>query len=381
MKTVHIGIVGSGFAARLHAEAYAHVSGVCPVLHAVASLDPDVGAFAKAYGIANVYPSLEALLKDPAVEIVDIVTPPHLHASMVMEALAAGRHVLCEKPITGAFDTALSPEAMYEYVVAEMDGIDRVAASSGKLFGYAENFIYAPAIEKTVEFLAARRSKILYMRGEEGHCGSHALHAAAWAHSGGGALIRQGCHPLAAVLYLKQKEASIRGERIVPQSVVADMGQTLACLSEAEKQHIQARPIDVEDFATLLLTFSDGTKASVAAGDMLLGGIRNRLEVFTNDGVYESNISPNDHLRTYHPHGAGLESVYMAEKVETKVGWQRIMLNDIITRGYAGELQDFLRCAAYGGTPESGFPLAYETARILYAAYWSAASGARIRLT
>ena len=85
---------------------------------------------------------------------------------------------------------------------------------------YAEDWVYAPAVAKTAEILNATRDKILFMKAEESHSGSHAAHAAQWAMTGGGALIRQGCHPLSAVLHLKQVEAqgARRADRRRPMS-------------------------------------------------------------------------------------------------------------------------------------------------------------------
>src|SRR6185437_7419251 len=88
----------------------------------------------------------------------------------------------------------------------------------------------APAVAKTAEILRAIRDKILFMKGEESHSGSHAAHAAQWAMTGGGSLIRMGCHPLSGVLYLKQVEAKARGETIGVSSVTCDVGNVAACL-------------------------------------------------------------------------------------------------------------------------------------------------------
>ena len=103
---------------------------------------------------------------------------------------------------------------MYQRVLEEMEETRAAIEKTGKLFMYAEDWIYAPAVTKTVEILRATGDKILFMKGEESHSGSHAAHAAQWAMTGGGSLIRMGCHPLSAVLYLKQVEANARGETI-----------------------------------------------------------------------------------------------------------------------------------------------------------------------
>ena len=57
---------------------------------------------AAALGIEKPYPSLEAMLVDPAIEVVHLATPNHLHYPQAKAALLAGKHVVCEKPRTNA---------------------------------------------------------------------------------------------------------------------------------------------------------------------------------------------------------------------------------------------------------------------------------------
>src|SRR5215471_5989280 len=144
---------------------------------------------------------------------------------------------------------------MYERVMEEMDKTCAAIKSSGRLFMYAEDWVYAPAVAKTVEILKATKDKILFMKAEESHSGSHAAHAAQWSTTGGGSLIRMGCHPLSTVLYLKQVEAKARGERIAVSGVTADVGNVAACLPRQERPFINANPVDVEDWGMLTLTF------------------------------------------------------------------------------------------------------------------------------
>src|SRR6185295_18997243 len=100
--------------------------------------------------------------------------------------------------------------------------------------------------------------------------------------TGGGSLIRMGCHPLSAVLYLKQVEAEARGEAISVASGTCDVGNVTACLRPDERAVLKANPVDVEDWGMLAATFSDGTKAKVFSGDMILGGVRNLIETHTS---------------------------------------------------------------------------------------------------
>ena len=264
--------------------------------------------------------------------------------------------------------------------MAEMAETKGEILASGQLFMYAENWVYAPAIAKSAEILRKTKDKILFMKAEESHSGSHASHAARWDISGGGALIRQGCHPLSAVLYLKQVEAKARGETIGIANVTADVGNIGDRLSREDHQYIQSHPVDVEDWAMMNLTFTDGTKSTVFAGDMILGGVRNLVETYTSGGVLNANMCPSTGMVTYLTDEDKLADVYITEKVDRKTGWQFVCLEETWTRGYNQEIQNFMECVANGGQPLADVDLAFDTIQATYAAYWSAEEGRRIRL-
>ena len=389
MLKVRVGLVGCGFVAELHLYAYKRVYGVEAQVSAVAARGANVVDFAKKHHIAKTYRDFRELIADPDLDVIDICTPPMLHASMIVDAMQAGKHVICEKPFAGYFGREgdktpigkhVPKSLMYERVMEEMDKTCKAVGASGKLFMYAEDWVYAPAIAKIVEVLKATKDKVLFMKGEESHSGSHAAHAAQWAMTGGGSLIRMGCHPLSAVLYLTQVEAKARGERIAVSAVTADVGNVAACLADGERTYIKAKPVDVEDWGTLTLTFSDGTKSTVFSGDMIMGGVRNVVEAYTNGGSLFANITPNNHLMSYLTDEEKLAGVYITEKVDRKTGWQYICLEEEWTRGYLQEIQDFMECVAQKREPLAELALAYETIKVNYAAYWSADEGRRVTL-
>jgi predicted dehydrogenase len=70
---------------------------------AVAARGEQVLDFAKTHQIRQTYRDLPSLLADKEIDVVDICTPPALHAGMIVEAVRAGKHVICEKPFTGYF--------------------------------------------------------------------------------------------------------------------------------------------------------------------------------------------------------------------------------------------------------------------------------------
>ncbi|MHC2576422.1 putative dehydrogenase [Bradyrhizobium diazoefficiens] len=389
MARIRVGLVGCGFVSELHMYAFRRVYGVDVEVAAVAARGDKVVAFAQHHNIPRVYRSFAELIADGELDVIDICTPPNLHAEMIVASMQAGKHVICEKPFAGYFgregDTQpigkhVPKALMYERVIEEMDRTRAAIERTGKLFMYAEDWIYAPAVTKTAEIIKATKDKILFMKGEESHSGSHAAHAAQWAMTGGGSLIRMGCHPLSAVLYLKQVEARARGEIIRVASVTGDVGNVTAGLKPEERTYIKAKPVDVEDWGTLTATFSDGTKATVFSGDMIMGGVRNLIETYTSGGSLFANITPNTHLMSYQTSEENLANVYITEKVDRKTGWQYVCIEEEWTRGYLQEIQDFMECAATGRQPLSDLALAYETIKVNYAGYWAAEEGRRVVL-
>ncbi|MFS0575180.1 Gfo/Idh/MocA family oxidoreductase [Sporosarcina sp. 179-K 3D1 HS] len=390
MKTVTVGLVGAGYAAHLHGRGYSKVHGVAIRLKTIVDLDVErAQEIADAYGFEKITADFNELLLDEEIDVIDIVTPPNLHLSFALQAIKAGKHVICEKPLTGYFGDAVDerpighhvPRAkMFETVMKEIEEAKKIIASSDRLFMYAENYIYSPNVLKAAEIIQNKKSKLLFLKGEESVRGSSSAVAGMWEKTGGGALMRIGCHPISGVLWLKQVEAEARGEEITVESVHADTGNLIASLTEYDKRHLTGNPIDVEDFANVTITFSDQTKAVVMASDHVLGGTKNYIEIYANDGVMHCNITPTDNLRTYFLDQNGLENVYFSEMMEEKLGWNNLFVAEEISRGYTGELQDFMECVVENRQPLSGIDLAYETIKVVYAAYLSASEGRKVFL-
>lgn len=386
LKPVVIGTVGAGYAAYLHGNGYEKVSGIPIRLKTVCDLNLELASQVKErYGYEQAISNFDQLLEDPEITVIDIVTPPFLHCAMAIKAMRAGKDVICEKPLTGYFGApgeenvgATSKANMYREIISTMDELKAVIEETGRKFMYAENFVYATPIRKAAQLVQAKKSKILFLNGFVGLKGSSSPAAGNWNKTGGGQLVRNGTHPLSGMLWLKQQEAQARGETITVKSVVADVGVTTACLTEQEHRHISARPQDVEDFATVSITFSDGTKCLTTASDTVLGGTHNTVDIFCNDGALRCNITPPKLLDTYFLDEEGIENEYLGEMLPSKLGWNTAFVSDEVIRGYLGELQDFMEAVTYDRTPASGFDLAYETAKVMYAAYQSAEEGRRI---
>jgi predicted dehydrogenase len=99
MKTIRTAILGTGFMGRVHLEAVQRVESVEAA--AIFGRNDDATArLAAAFSVPKAASDYRELLRDPAIDAVDICTPNAQHFSMAKQALQAGKHVLCEKPLT-----------------------------------------------------------------------------------------------------------------------------------------------------------------------------------------------------------------------------------------------------------------------------------------
>src|SRR5919205_2102041 len=90
-------VVGTGFVGVLHVEALRRLG--VEVVGVVGSSPERARAKGLTVPLPEPYDSLEALLADPRIDVVHLTTPNHLHYEQVKAALAAGKHVVCEKPL------------------------------------------------------------------------------------------------------------------------------------------------------------------------------------------------------------------------------------------------------------------------------------------
>ena len=383
-------MAGAGRAAELHMNALIRYTGV-PVCfkHIIAHRFEQVNDMKERYGFINASLNYDDLLNDEEIDVIDICTPPYAHKEMIVKALRAGKHVICEKPLSGYFgregdvepigDT-VSKCDMYKALLEDLDELREIVESSGKKFMYAENFVYAPAVSKAAEILMKKHSKILYAKGEESLKGSSSPVAGEWSKTGGGTFIRTGAHPLCAILWLKRVEARARGEEIKVKTVFADMGRITPNLNEYDHRHIAARPHDVEDNGTVIITFTDDSKAIIIAVDVLLGGSKNYIELYCNDTVINCNLTMSNLMSTYFLDEDNLDEVYLSEMLPAKTGWNNPFLEDEIIRGYTDEMRDFMDSIYYDREPKSGFDLAYDSIKIIYAAYKSSELGEAVKV-
>jgi predicted dehydrogenase len=130
IREIKAAVVGTGFIGVVHVEALRRLG--VEVTGIVGSSPERAAEKARAAGLPAPYPSFDAMLADPAVEVVHLTTPNNLHHEQVRAVLAAGKHVVCEKPL------AMNSEETGELLrLAEDSGL--VHAVNFNIRFYAQN--------------------------------------------------------------------------------------------------------------------------------------------------------------------------------------------------------------------------------------------------
>lgn len=111
-RPLNIGLIGSKFMGRTHSNAYLKAAKFfdlprLPVMHTIAARNlAETQAFAERWGWQHASDDWKAMVNNPEIDLVDIGTPNHVHHEQALEALAAGKHVACEKPLANTLDAA-----------------------------------------------------------------------------------------------------------------------------------------------------------------------------------------------------------------------------------------------------------------------------------
>jgi predicted dehydrogenase len=386
MDRIGIGIIGARFAADLHAHALSRLRGsTCEILAVCSRTKESAEIFAKKFNIPHVYTDHRALLDRKDIQLVTLPVVTSLHHVLAIDAADAGKHLVVEKPLTGCFvdADAMSRQAMFAEAMQNADAVVEACRRNRVTVGYAENFVYAPPVAKLRRLMDASGGTLLDLRAEESHSGSHAAYSRRWSTAGGGSMLRMGSHPIGAVIHLKHYEGLKKsGKPIRVKSVLADVAQLSKhpAVQAAPHKYLVTSWEDVEDWSAAILTFEDGTKATVFSTDVSLGGVKNLVTAYLDNAVVQVNINPNTSLQVYAPDGKIWGDEYLTEKVETKGGWQFPSPDEDWMRGYPQEMEDFVDAVRERREPLSGLLLAHETVEVIYAGYVSAQEGRRVEL-
>jgi predicted dehydrogenase len=297
-------------------------------------------AFSERWGIPEHTTDMEAAIRHPASDVVVVAVPNHLHEDAVKAVAAAGKAVLCTKPLGRNADEAARMLAAVE--------------KAGVFAGYLEDLCYTPKTLKAIRSVDdGALGDVTWVRSREAHPGPHSAWFWDGRLTGGGAIIDLGCHCIEIIRNFVGK-----GNR--PVSVM--------CTTDT-----LVHPIDDEDNAIALIRFESGAIGQFEVSWTFRGGMDLRDEVAGTHGT----IWLNHFLRTgYEMFTAGGRGGYVAEKAETAAGWLFPVGDEVSELGYVDMFTDMFNSLDGGTTPRETFYDGYVVNAVMDAAYRSAASGA-----
>lgn len=347
------------FAAHFHLASYRKVDGAQFAVAGICGRNAArVAALAQEHGIPRCESDWKTVFADPTIDVVDLCVPNHLHIPLILVAAKRASTSFARsrwggffgpktQPMTGARRASHAGRCWRRWSNRRGKS-GRLWAQAGVTFCYGENWIYAPPIAKLDRLTASSDSTIMRIEGEESHSGSHALCSCRWRTSGGGSLLRLGVHPSAAALWLKQQEGRRRyGKPIRPAKVLATTTRLtdIPAFRAQEPSHIVADWGDVEDFGSVMISFTDGSVAQLTSTDTRLCGIRNYLTVHGSGALVTANINPDNTCQAI-PDGGYFADEYLVEQTETKEGWSFPAADEDAVTGCPEELRDFIGTVA-----------------------------------
>jgi predicted dehydrogenase len=388
-----VGIVGAGFLSETRARCYGKLG--VPIAAVLDRTREIAAPFAERHRVPRVCAELDEFLALPEVDLVDLCVPNHLHRSMTEAAAAAGKHVICTKPLTAYVGQDLAPDAldreisavkrsrMLAVATADAEAMVASARAAGVRLMYGENWAFAPAVARARQLLRTSGGSILEMRGWECHSGSHSPWAKLWRHTGGGALLRLAAHPIGAMIHLKEQEGIARIGRPIRAVAVSAETADLSRVStlRPETTSVATGWEDVENWGCAVISFEDGSRGVAHGSDNMLGGMGSRLEICASNCRFTCNLSPNDLLRAYAPDPGVFGEEYLQEKVETSAGWSTPMPDEDWTSGQLAMIEDFVGAVREGREARTSGELGVEVVRVIYSAYLAAAEGRRVEIT
>jgi predicted dehydrogenase len=327
--------------ADLHATAARMVPDV--EIAAVASPTPGkAGRFAHEHGIPHYFEDYRELLKLRDIQLVTLALPNHLHAQACLDAAAAGKHVVCEKPLCRTLEEA-----------------DRMIAScrqAGVLLMYAEELCFAPKYLRAKQLVdEGALGQVFLVKQSEEHFGPHTPWFWDVNQSGGGVLLDMGCHSIEFARWVFGKP------RV--KSVFASMNT-----------HVHRDKTRGEDHSLCVVEYESGQVGLAENSWAKTGGVDDRCEIYGSAGFTRADLLRGSALLTYSEAGYG----YAVEKAATTKGYTFTMFEEIWNYGFPQEIAHFARCVQGKETPIETGEDGREVLKIICAAYESAGTGKRI---
>ena len=378
MKTVRVGLVGSGFISTIHAEAMKRVPGA--ELLAVMSPTADhAEKFAAKHGVKHHFTDIRKLMEVKEIDLVVLGCPNGLHCEYTELAAAAGKHVVCEKPLATT--------------LAEADRMIAACRKAGVKLMYAEELCFTPKYVRLKRLLdEGALGRPYLLKQSEKHDGPHSAWFWDVSRSGGGVTMDMGCHAFEFFRWLlgkaeatkRRSDQATQGEQtqshetplgeIVPLrkpdavSVYADMGTFV----HGDRTKGDDNAIVIVRFAT-----EEGEVVGMAEESWAKkGGMDDTAEIYGSGGVAYADLLQGNAILTYSDAGYA----YAVEKAGTTRGWSFTAFEELWNYGFPQEFAHFVDCVANDKQPLETGEDGRAVLEIILAAYQSAGTGRKVEL-
>ena len=325
------GLIGTFYTMTIHGQrSRDRIETIC------ALTEEEARAFAQKWGIPKWTSNVRKAVEDPEIDLVIIGLPNNLHRKAALLAAAAGKAVLCTKPLARNGAEALE--------------ILEAVEKAGVFAGYLEDLVYTP---KTLKSLASVKNgavgKVLWVRSRETHSGPHSAWFWDKKIAGGGAIVDMGCHCIEII-------RNFIGKDVKPVEVM--------CTADT-----LVHPIAAEDSGIGLIRFENRAIGQFEVSWTFRGGMDLRDEVAGTEGT----IWLNHFLRTgYEMFTAAGRGGYVAEKAESEKGWLFPVGDEVHELGYVHMFSDMFDALDEGRAPMETFLDGYIVNVIMDTCYRSA---------
>lgn len=331
MKRIRVGLIGAGFAASLHFNAYKKLP-IVEVVGVYSRTADHARRFADDHGLKRWCTDVEELVEWSDLDAVSVVVPNYLHARMAMKAIEHGKNVIVEKPLATSIQDA-------EEVV-------KAAARGNVKLMYAENMIFSPSVKRAKAIIdEGAIGRILALEARESHSGSHSPYALKKEYCGGGALMNLGVHPIGLALWMIDSPV-IR--------VYSEMGNLY-------------HELEAEDHASLLMKFKNKAIATIHASYTVKGGLDDRVEIYGADGSIYIDLFRTSPVKVYSEKGYS----YVLEKADLSKNWTFPSVDEIWQLGYSAEIEHFVGCIVEDKEPFPNGEFGKKVLEVVFAAYRS----------
>lgn len=322
-KKVKVLIIGAAFSADLHMTGYERCKDIAELVGICDKDSSRISSLINKFYLENaeLYKDYKKAISEADCDLVDVCMPNFLHHDVAAYALSKGKHVIVEKPL------AINME--------EAESMVNMATDAGKKIYYAEDWLFAPAINKALEIIEEGAiGKPLYVRARECHGGSHSPFAQTLEYCGGGSMIHLGIHTIGFIMAFKNKRWT----------------ELTAMTSGGGNSNFLHKKMEGEDWAACMMKFEDGTSALLEANYLTMGGMEDVIDIYGTNGCLHVDLTFSSPVHCYSIKGLS----YTVEKAEVTTGWSRPAVDEKFNLGYVSEIRHFMECCLKNQDAKTG---------------------------